>query len=230
MRIFLIVTCLLFTILCVVILFRDGWIWEAVLGIGLFGGGSLLLIYEKELDAWTANRRLSFQCVIRDDHLLFPKGYYFKHGCLKDQNTLPFEWIDEIRINTFPPTAVVKGQEIIFLRGLTKEDLAPIQGIPFTEPLDHWTLICDEFLDTEFDEEYKARALTQLEQAGIPETEVLAIRKRLRLRMLMRTYATWEWIYYGQWDVMSELWPMTAKKYWWTMDVALRQPPAVPLT
>ena len=65
--------------------------------------------------------------------------------------------------------------------------------------------------------------IQKLEESGIPKYEQFAIKKRLKFRFLIRTMTTWEWIYYGQYDVLTELWPLTREKYWWTMDVALRK-------
>ncbi len=88
---------------------------------------------------------------------------------------------------------------------------------------DNWSLLCEEFLDTELSEAEQLANIETLEKAGIPKHEQLAIKKRLKFRFLITTMATWEWIYYGQYDVLSELWPLTQEKYWWTMDVALRK-------
>ncbi len=35
-------------------------------------------------------------------------------------------------------------------------------------------------------------------------------------------YTTIEWVYYGQYDLLKQLTPMTEQKYWWTMEIALR--------
>lgn len=186
----------------------------------------MIIIYQDKIDRWSAKRiearKLSADCVINQDHFLFPKGYYFKHGYMKKRKALFFNVISEIRTNTYPPTAIVNENEVIFLRGLAKENLQNLKGIRLTEPADNWELICEDFLDTEYEQSEKDETTATLARARISNGELESIRKRLRFRMLLKTYFSWEWIYYGQLDVLRELWPVTEKKYWWTMDVALR--------
>lgn len=95
-------------------------------------------------------------------------------------------------------------------------------NISLTTPVDNWSLLCDEFLDTEFSETQKENVIQLLKENGIDKDEVYQIRKRISSRMLFRTFFSWEWIYYGQFDVLKQLWPMSYKKYWWTMEIALR--------
>lgn len=171
------------------------------------------------------NRIESTNCIVAEDHIYFPKGYYFKYGYLKDKKKLPFSVINEIRINTRPVTAKINTNEIIFLQGLDKKQCIEIKeksNISLTTPVDNWSLLCDEFLDTEFSETQKENVIQLLKENGIDKDEVYQIRKRISSRMLFRTFFSWEWIYYGQFDVLKQLWPMSYKKYWWTMEIALR--------
>lgn len=120
--------------------------------------------------------------------------------------------------------AKINGNEIIFLPGLQERDLDIIRSsskIPVTRPTDIWELICEDVLDTSFSTEMEEETFDVLEKSGVDRTEVKQIRKRLRIRMLARAYATLEWQYYGQSEVLEDLWPLTEKKYWWSMDVAL---------
>lgn len=41
--------------------------------------------------------------------------------------------------------------------------------------------------------------------------------------MLLRTYASWEWVYYGHYDVLNEFRPLNEREYWWTMEIALKR-------
>ncbi|MEM6801097.1 MAG: hypothetical protein AAF696_06810 [Bacteroidota bacterium] len=178
------------------------------------------------MEAWKEKRKNAANCQIQADGFYFPKGYYFKQGMLKRQKSLPFHQIREIRVNTHPITAITHSKEVIFLKGLKREDIYDWenkQQIPLIAPQDNWALICDEFLDTEYSPEEQARTLERLAEKGIGEAEVAQIRKRLKTRMLIRTYVSWEWMYYGQFEVLTELWPLNQKKYKWTMDVALRK-------
>jgi len=229
MHVFLIISGLLLTSVCFYLLITKGPSSTAVGGLAFFGGGSLVFIFQDQwmnwMDKQKEKRIESSNCQIQSAGFYFPKGYPFKQGLLKKQRELPFHKIKEIRINTFPPTAVTDGNEVIFLIGLKREAIEKIafeQQLKLIEPLDIWSLICDEFLDTEFSEEEKEKSMELLERHGISRAELSQIKKRIRTRMLLRTSVSWEWMYYGQYDVLHELWPLTEKKYWWTMDIALR--------
>lgn len=217
------------TIAIIMIIIKEGITWTSFGGFVLFGGGSLLFIFQEKWENWTdelrRNRIKNSNCVLKENSFYFPRGYYFGHGILKNRKELPFEICTEIRTNTFPITAITNENEVIFLRGLSETDIINLNKsniLNLTAPIDIWEHICEEFLDTEFDSETKLRTLELLNENGISNSEVNEIRKRLRLGMLIRTYASWEWQYYGQFDVLHELWPLTEKKYWWTMDIALR--------
>ena len=181
--------------------------------------------WNKWLDALKLDRRQQLNCVVKDDHFYFPRGYYYKYGFLKTRKDLPFRDVQEVRVNTFPISAIVNGNEVIFLRGLERDEvkgLAKRGLIKLTDPADIWSLICEEFLDTDASEAEKRGLMSMLLENGFEEGEIQQIRKRLRSRMLIRTYFSWEWEYYGHEDVMAELWPLSKRKYEWTMEVALR--------
>ncbi|UTW66314.1 hypothetical protein KFE94_16940 [bacterium SCSIO 12643] len=227
MRIFLIIASLVFTVLSGIILYKEGFSTEGMIGFILFLSAALVFTFQNKLDQWTEQRikaiREETYCIIKHDHIYFPKGYYFKQGFLKSRKDLPFDEIEEIRLNTIPITAKIKHNEIIFLKGLSNEDImSSVLKEKEADFQDHWALICEEFLDTELEEEEQERIQNRLTAHGFSIEEIKRIKDRIRLRMLIRTYASWEWVYYGQFDVLSELWPLSAKKYWWTMDIALR--------
>lgn len=192
-------------------------------------GICLLLLFRFKLDKWLEKRikkkRESTYCVFGGDHILFPGGYYFRHGFMKGKNSLPYSFIQEIRINTFPACAKINGNELIFLFGQNKEkiiEMAKLKNIPLTEPQDNWSFLCEEFLDTEVNEDEKEMIAKRLEEVGIGREEAEEIKSKIKFRMLMYTYFSLEWEYYGQYDVMTQLAPLSEKKYWWTMEIALR--------
>lgn len=204
---------------------EQGFDWSMVGCASFFGICALVFLFEPQLEAFKQRRMAEALCRITDQGFAFDRGYEFPFGLMKGRKLLPFGEVQEIRLNTWPPTALVNGNELIFLTGLKKDEAhtaAERFGVQTSEPLDIWELIGEEFLDTEFEEDHKRRTLQRLAEAGIPEAEVLAIRKRLQRRMLLWTYHSMEWIYCGHYDVLQNRWPMGAKIYWWTMEVALR--------
>lgn len=228
MRLFLLIASLVFTILSVVILYKEGFSIEGVSGVVLFSMATLFFIFQDRWDKWSDQKikksRESSHCILENDRICFPKGYYFKYGFLKSRKDLPFNVIEEVRLNTIPITARIKGNELIFLNGLEDKDiLGSTLKNKISKPQDHWALICEEFLDTELDIKQQEFIQNSLDTYGFSRNEINRIKDRIRLRMLIRTYISWEWLYYGQYDVLNELWPLNEEKYWWTMDIALRK-------
>jgi len=227
MRLFLLIASLVFTILSVVILYKEGYSIEGVSGVVLFSLATLFFVFQDRWDKWSDQKikknRESSHCILENDRICFPKGYYFKYGFLKSRKDLPFNVIEEVRLNTIPIAARIKGNELIFLKGLKDKDiLGSTLKNKISKPQDHWALICEEFLDTELDIQQQEFIQNSLDTYGFSRSEINRIKDRIRLRMLIRTYISWEWLYYGQYDVLNELWPLNEEKYWWTMDIALQ--------
>ena len=193
-----------------------------------FGACALVALFQPRLEAFTRERQAGALCRITDQGFAFDRGYAFPFGAMKGRKLLPFAEVQEVRLNTFPPTALVNGNELIFLTGLKKEDVrsaAEQHGVNTREPLDIWELIGEEFLDTEFETDHQEHTLRLLAEAGVPTEEVRAIRKKLRWSMLLWAYASLEWIYCGHYDVLANRSPVRSSTYWWTMGIALRERP-----
>ncbi len=207
--------------------FRDDNLVYLILGcIGL-----IMSIFPGRLLLLLKPRHERYYCNLTDEGFFYKYNYPYQYGYMRKRKVLAYNDIEEIRVNTYPPTAIVNGNEVVFLFGITKEQIeqhTEIIPVSLTKPQDNWEHICNEFLDTEFDEEWRAQDLNLLNNAGIGPEEVNAIRNKIRSRMLGFTLASWEWMYYGQYDVLKQLWPMTEKKYWWTMEIALRKVPVAP--
>lgn len=122
-----------------------------------------------------------------------------------DDSVAPSD-IAELRMNRWPPEVVLHDGRIGFVSGVHRRDLESfgrLHGIPFVEREDVWSLICDEFLDTEFDENYQQATMRMLAENGVPDEEVEAIRRFVRWEMLFLTYMTWEWVHYGLFDLLQ---------------------------
>ncbi len=208
---------------------KDNYTVTSFFPMLFFGGCLLVFLFEDNINQYIekkneAKLKARF-CQFKKDCILFPKGYYFKHGYLKDRNELSYEHINEIRINTIPISAKINDNEIIFLVGAQKSDcieIAQQKNIPVTKPSDNWALICDEFLDVEEPDDFRQNIIESLKEVGISEEETQQIRKEIAWRMIVHTFVSMEWIYYGQYDLLHQLTPMTETKYWWTMEIALR--------
>jgi hypothetical protein len=171
----------------------------------------LAYVYNEKISAYSRKKEetdiLDRNCMITEFSFHFKKGYYFKHGYLNNKKDLLFSDVNEIWINTFPLVAIVNKSEVIFLRGIKKEDLNFVVGlanIPLKEVQDNWSLLCDKYLDTEFDQEYKEKSLSKLINAGFTHQDIKKIKKIIGWRMMLLTFLTWEWIHYSHYDVLKQ--------------------------
>ena len=225
MNLFLKFICLVSIAACLFLIVQGKVLTESIIGLLACCIVLLYLFKEDEYYEWLSKfRKKKFNCRIESDHFYFPSGYYFRHSSLKRSKKLPFAKVQEIRINTYPISALINSNELIFLLGITSKDIDAIDKLVMKvkRRRDNWSLLCEEFLDTELSKTELQNNIETLEKAGIPKIEQSAIKKRLKNRFLLRTLITWEWGYYGQYHVLTELWPLTKEKYWWTMDIALR--------
>ncbi len=229
-RFFLILTGFVFVVIYLYIIWIEGISWFSVGGFLFFLICLLVVLFEDQLNQWSSNKRKfrkkKRNCQIKANHFLFPQGYIFNHGFLKRRKTLPFKKIDEIWTNTYPIVAKINDNELIFLIGITTEKLIPLaetQKIPLATPQDNWALLTEEFLDTEYSLQHQTQTISQLQSVGISEEEVKRIRKSISFMMRTHAAISWEWQYYGQYDVLRQFFPLKKKTYWWTMEIALRQ-------
>lgn len=171
-----------------------------------------------------SNANTDIAAVISGDEILFPNGYYFKAASIYKSRTLSVRNINEIHTYTHPASCVVNNNEIIFLPKISCQDLlafARTYNIPHPRRADIWELINTPFLDTEMDELEAHNVSASLIENGVSKDEITAIRKRIHLPMLALCYLTWEWVYMGHYDYLRSV-VLTPKKYWWSMEIALR--------
>lgn len=164
------------------------------------------------------------EVIFEADRITFPEEYYFKYGYLSANKVLTKNEISEININGFPPTLVINDNEVIFIPHRFKselEEFAKRLELPIINRFDIWSALNEPFLDTEFDDAHHTLMLEKLTKNGLPEAEVLRIRKKIKLTMLSANSVAWEWVNLSQFDYLNWTW-LTKKKYWWSMEIALR--------
>jgi hypothetical protein len=163
---------------------------------------------------------------IDDDRICYHSYPLFPASVLS-RPVIDASMIGEVNPNDCPPTIRLKS-ELLFLPPSHREPLrsfAAQMGIPVKNRFDIWGAILEPFLDTEVDE---SRHLAALVAHGVSETEVEQIRKRVGGRMFWHTFRTWEWVYYGLYDVLTVMQPSFFGKtsfrrfYSEAMEIALR--------
>ncbi len=177
--------------------------------------------YRKELKNSSVE---DLKIIFKDKHILFPAGYYYKYSWIKSNTLLSIDRIAEINLNTSPPSMVINDNEVIFIPYKMKSDLEDFgkrNNVFITDRFDVWSAINEPFLDTEFDEAYLRKTKQSLIENGLTESEIQNIRKKIKFTMLSSNAFAWEWQYLGQFDYLK--WTLlTKKKYWWSMEIALR--------
>jgi hypothetical protein len=157
------------------------------------------------------------------DEILFLNGYYFKPSAIYKSKKINATDINEICPDTFPCSAVINNNEVIFFSVGFREKLiefAEKHNIPTTSRLDIWWNITYPFLDTQFEPEDKNRYKKELNDNGFTDKEIKRIRYKIG-RVLWFNMLAWEWQYLGQHAYLS--WhSFSSKRYWWTMEIALR--------
>jgi len=155
--------------------------------------------------------------------ILFPNGYYFKQSPLHKTRKIRSDQISEVNLNTFPPSLVYQNNEVIFLKKefeSTLKEFAEYNKVPVVRRLDIWEHINRPYLDTEFERTEKQQSLKELNENGISESDLKKIRKKVGKTMFLN-FLVWEWTYLGLFDYLHWTF-LTKKKYWWSMEIALR--------
>ena len=136
------------------------------------------------------------------------EGYPFFPASVHPHGALPAEAIAELDHPGAPPAVLTTEGEWLFIPATQREDLSAFaarQGLPVVQREDVWMLLLEPFLDTEFSEEIQARTMARLAAHGLPASEVARIRGEVERQMLAYTAITWEWMYYGLFDVLQAM-------------------------
>jgi len=156
--------------------------------------------------------------------IVFQSGYIFRQSKIKTGEPIIFERINEVNLNTFPPSFVIDHDEVIFIRDDYREKLeefANTHNIPIVKRPEIWGFICEPFLDTEFTVDDEKRTKQILIDNGLNSNEIEEIRKKIKLTMLLSNYYAMEWVHLGLFDYLR--WNYgSKKKYHWAMKIALR--------
>jgi hypothetical protein len=211
-------------------LINEGISVFAVFSLLVFGFltiASLFLLWKfrktsKEDIEKTAQRKLPVN--FSANKIYFPNGYYFRQSRINKDKLIEAAQINEINLNTMPPSFVIDHSEVIFVAYEYKEQLKDFgerNNIVIAKRFDIWEAIMEPFLDTEIGDEAKIKTLKLLEENGVAPGETAAIRKRIRFLMESFNYYAWEWCYMGQYDYLTQAFK-TKKNYWWSMEIALR--------
>lgn len=144
-----------------------------------------------------------------DDSIEF-ENYPFKPASIYPSGCIRVGEIKEIITNFFPPAILTKHDEIIFI----PSNQFPVEAllefgkknhIKLTSRVDVWSMILEEFLDTQFGDDDKERLFQILEKNGISRNQCMELRKKLSPIMLSYNFDSclWEWCYLGLYDLLN---------------------------
>lgn len=199
------------------------WILFIITLIGLIWFLYLLWYYRHKEELKTVTNE-DLEVEFGSNIISFPNGYYYKYSTLNEDINIDVKTISAINLTTSPPSLIINDDEVIFIpnRLLTSlKEFGERNNLPFDERYDIWSAINQPFLDTEFSKGYKIQNIYSLEKNGVSKEEVISIRKKIRLTMFLNNSLFWEWVDLSQFDYLNWTY-LTHKKYWWTMEVALR--------
>ncbi len=162
--------------------------------------------------------------IFNRDAIDFPKGYFFRTSPLHKERIIRAGEIDEVNLNTFPPSLVRRGNEVIFVKPILAHHLelfARENDIPVRNRTDIWSHISRPFLDATFTAEEVRQSENLLALNGIDKDELREIRRKASYTYFLNIFY-WESVYLGLFDYLSWTY-ITPGKYQWAMKIALRR-------
>lgn len=160
---------------------------------------------KKEIDAFLASVGLYTVC----DEYLQIENYLFEPSIAFKKSIFKWDEIDDIDIKSYPPTIRIK-DELIFWTSEQKEALQKFaidNKIQIVERTLIWDWILEPFLDTEFTAETEQRLSLLLENYGLTNKDVKALRDEVETQMMKYNFDTmlWEWCSLGALDVLKAM-------------------------
>ena len=172
------------------------------------------------------------QAIISDATMTI-HNYPFAPSIVFGGKTFGASDIKSIDLESAPPTLQI-GNELIFISAEHKDKLKQFttqNKIPTIQQPPIWSWILEPFLDTEFTSEHELRLNNLLAQYGLTESEIAAIRNRVREQMMKYNFDTmlWNWTDFNAIDVLFAMRPKLTESefkdfYAEVMKIALLPP------
>ena len=136
-------------------------------------------------------------------------NYPFRPSSAYNKAIFSKEVIDDIDIESYPPTIKVKN-EIIFLNSDKREKLKEFaikNKLKIVRRPNIWGWILEPFLDTEFTKETDERLTKLLKEYGLNKDYISSLRKEVKTQMFKYNFDTmiWEWGGFGAEDVLKAM-------------------------
>jgi hypothetical protein len=158
------------------------------------------------------------------------RQYEFQVSTIREKKKITLEQINEVDLNTSPPSIVINHNEIIFIEAKYQKkflEFVKMNKLKVENRFDIWEAINEVFLEMDFTPHHHDRTLSQLETNGVSRAEVAEIREKISDLMSGWGAVSWDRNYLGHYDLLlnkkqSFLLLFPKDFYWWSMDIALR--------
>ena len=187
-----------------------------------------------EINILSKNKKFNFgigESEIYDDYILIKNYPFYPASVFPNKKIIPSD-IKEIHLNSYPPTLKINN-ELIFISRKNIDALnlfVQKNKVKTAERKNNWSLITEPFLDTNFNEEQKKRAIELLTANGFSKKEITELREEIAEQMRRYNFDTmlWEWGELSLRDVLSAMQAKYDKKefeefYWRAMEVEMRE-------
>ncbi len=203
----------------------QAWKAFAVLGMLLAFVSLGFFKQDSEYERMTKIEQLKKKIGFGGDYIEFYTNYEFRQSTVRSNPRITADMVNEVCLNTHPPSMVINQKEVIFFPFKFKEEIrlfALRNKIPISKRTDIWEQLCQPYLDREQKEEEVQAAKDLLMQNGVPQGEQQSIHQKIGRQLSFANAYASEWVYLGQYDVLRTLTPLTKNFYWYSMEVALR--------
>jgi hypothetical protein len=158
------------------------------------------------------------------------RQYEFLVSTIREKPLIHISQINEVNLNTYPPTIVINHNEVIFIESKYKTEFIQFvknAGLKVEDRFDVWKAINETFADMEYTEHHHQKTMQGLVENGFTESEITDIRTEIKDLMQGWGAVSWERNYLGHYDLLlnkkqAYLLHYPRDFYWWSMEIALR--------
>jgi hypothetical protein len=157
--------------------------------------------------------------------LIFPYGYFCRHSLVKIGEEINSNRISQLNLNTQTPSFVLDNKEVIFIDYDYRnkfEEFAISNNIKVVDRPDIWKMLCETFNEG-VNLDHQTKTNESLIENGFTKNEILQIRKKIKWTMIYASLRDfWDIGDSGHYEYLEYTLFLTRNKYWWTMEIALR--------
>lgn len=120
-------------------------------------------------------------------------------------SVIPWYQVRDGDPDDYVPQVRLRDGRTVFVPSRQREELRTAMdgaGVRVVRRRDPWAELLEPFLDIDY-EAVRADCEEHLRSAGFSDAEIAGVRRRVRWRMSALTALSWEWVGYGQYDLLE---------------------------